>query len=50
MAEWERIVIEMQRAAERVARGGADTEATLRALDAEVDKILEKRRWMIARA
>ena len=47
VAEWERIVIEMQRAAERVARGGADTDATLRALDAEVDAILEKRRWII---
>ena len=49
VAEWERIVIEMQRAAERVARGGADPAATLAALDAEVDRILEKRRWMIER-
>ena len=49
VAEWERIVIEMQRAAERVARGGADVDATLRALDVEVDAILEKRRWIIER-
>ncbi len=48
VAEWDRIVIEMQRAAERVARGGADRAETLRALDAEVDAILEKRRWIIA--
>lgn len=47
VAEWERIVIEMQRAAERVARGGADIDDTLRGLDAQVDTILEKRRWMI---
>lgn len=48
VAEWERIANEMQRAAERVVRGGADADATLQALDAEVDKILEKRRWMLA--
>jgi multiple sugar transport system substrate-binding protein len=47
VAEWERIVIEMQRAAERVARGGADTDETLRGLDKQVDALLEKRRWMI---
>lgn len=48
VAEWERIANEMQRAAERVVRGDADADATLRALDADVDKILEKRRWMLA--
>lgn len=45
--EWERIANEMQHAAERVARGGANTDATLAALDAQVDGILEKRRWML---
>ncbi len=50
VAEWERIANEMQRAAERVVRGGADTDATLKALDGEVDKILEKRRWMLEQA
>ncbi len=50
VAEWERIANEMQRAAERVVRGGADTDATLKALDAEVDKILEKRRWLLEQA
>ncbi|MEO8670105.1 MAG: sugar ABC transporter substrate-binding protein [Tahibacter sp.] len=49
VAEWERIVIEMQRAAERVARGGANIDDTLRGLDEQVDAILEKRRWMLAR-
>lgn len=47
VAEWERIANEMQRAAERVVRGGADPDETLRKLNAEVDKILEKRRWML---
>lgn len=47
VAEWERIANEMQRAAERVVRGGANADETLRNLDAEVDKILEKRRWML---
>lgn len=48
VAEWERIANEMQRAAERVVRGGADADATLRALDVQVDRILEKRRWILA--
>ncbi len=47
VAEWERIANEMQRAAERVVRGGANADETLHKLDAEVDKILEKRRWML---
>lgn len=47
VAEWERIANEMQRAAERVVLGGADPDKTLRQLDVEVDKILEKRRWML---
>jgi multiple sugar transport system substrate-binding protein len=47
VAEWERIANEMQRAAERVVRGGANADETLHDLDSEVDKILEKRRWML---
>jgi multiple sugar transport system substrate-binding protein len=50
VAEWERIAIAMQLAAERVVRGGVATEDALRRLDAEADAILEKRRWMRARA
>lgn len=47
--EWERIVNEMQLTAEQVARGRMDVDQALRALDARVDAILEKRRWMLAR-
>lgn len=47
--EWERIVTAMRLATERVVRGGADVDATLAALDAEVDRILEKRRWIVER-
>ena len=47
--EWERIANEMQLTAERVVRGGVDAGVATRALDARVDAILEKRRWMLAR-
>ena len=49
VAEWERIVVDMQFAAERVARAGDDTDATLAALDGHVDALLEKRRWLLGR-
>lgn len=45
--EWERIAQELRLAAERVVRGKADQGETLKRLDDEVDRILEKRRWMI---
>lgn len=48
VAEWERIAIAMQLAAERVVRGGVSSEDALARLDAEVDAMLEKRRWMRA--
>jgi multiple sugar transport system substrate-binding protein len=44
--EWERIVQEMRLASERVVRGGVSQDQAVRDLDARVDKILEKRRWM----
>jgi multiple sugar transport system substrate-binding protein len=47
--EWERIVSEMQLAAEQVVVAGADIEQATLALDRRVDAILEKRRWMLAR-
>ena len=47
--EWERIVQEMRLASERVVRGGESQDDAVRELDARVDKILEKRRWMLAR-
>jgi multiple sugar transport system substrate-binding protein len=48
--EWERIMSEMQLIAEQVVSGRMDTEEAIRVLDARVDAILEKRRWMLARA
>lgn len=47
--EWERIVQEMRLATERVVRGGQPQDQALRELDARVDAILEKRRWVQAR-
>ncbi|NLW95580.1 MAG: ABC transporter substrate-binding protein, partial [Xanthomonadaceae bacterium] len=47
--EWERIVQEMRLVTERVVRGGLSQEAAMAELDARVDAILEKRRWVRAR-
>lgn len=47
--EWERIVQEMRLATERVVRGGQPQDVALRELDARVDHILEKRRWVLSR-
>src|SRR5690606_2214169 len=44
--EWERIVQEMRLVTERVVRGGLSQEAALVELDARVDRILDKRRWV----
>jgi multiple sugar transport system substrate-binding protein len=46
--EWERIVQAMRLATERVVRGGQPQEQALRDLDAQVDHILAKRRWVLA--
>ena len=48
--EWERIAQEMQLFAARAAHEQGSIESTVRALDARVDSILEKRRWMLDRA
>lgn len=48
--EWERIEKEMQLAATRAVHGVTDLDTTVRLLDAKVDGILEKRRWMLDRA
>jgi multiple sugar transport system substrate-binding protein len=48
--EWERIFQEMQATAERVVYGTEDIEAATSALDARVDALLEKRRWLRARS
>src|SRR6185295_5110565 len=47
--EWERIATRMAECAEQVMRGGRDLDSALAALDADVDRILEKRRWMLDR-
>ncbi|KQP19818.1 extracellular solute-binding protein [Pseudorhodoferax sp. Leaf265] len=45
--EWERIAVEMQRAAEQLVRGQGALAPTLSALDGQVDAILAKRRWLL---
>jgi multiple sugar transport system substrate-binding protein len=48
--EIESIVVRVLEHAEASIRGGRPAAASLAALDADVDRILEKRRWMLARA
>lgn len=48
--EWERIATAIIRRVEPLVRGDGTIEATVEALDADVDAILEKRRWLLARA
>ncbi len=47
--EWERIAQELRLVTEQVVRGGQDQERAVQDLDARVDAILEKRRWMYER-
>jgi multiple sugar transport system substrate-binding protein len=47
--EWERIATAVGKAGERLVRGEATVPEVTAALDAEVNGILEKRRWMLAR-
>ncbi|MGH8284474.1 MAG: sugar ABC transporter substrate-binding protein [Steroidobacteraceae bacterium] len=49
VAEWERIMDEMRLVAERAVDGGLSIDAAVELLDARVDRILEKRRWMLDR-
>lgn len=46
--EWELIVTRLQERTESVVRGAATADSALAALDREVDRILEKRRWIRA--
>lgn len=48
--EWERIATRVAECAEQVMRGGRDLDAALASLDADVDRMLEKRRWLLDRA
>jgi multiple sugar transport system substrate-binding protein len=47
--EWERIATEMRLVAERAAHGELSVDQAARELDARADRILEKRRWLLAR-
>jgi multiple sugar transport system substrate-binding protein len=48
--EWEQIATRVAECAEQVMRGGRDLDTALAALDADVDRMLEKRRWLLDRA
>jgi multiple sugar transport system substrate-binding protein len=48
--EWERIAAAISRHAEAAIRGHASPEQALKALDGEVDAVLEKRRWLLRAA
>ena len=47
--EWENISLKLQYAVEAMALGHARPDSTLAGLDREVDRILEKRRWLAGR-
>ena len=47
--EWERIASRIAYYAEQAVRGALSVDAALTALDRDVDRILEKRRWLLAR-
>jgi multiple sugar transport system substrate-binding protein len=46
--EWEQIAIRVQELAELAVRGDVPVDSVLARLDRDVDRILEKRRWLIA--
>lgn len=48
--EWERIATLVMRYAEAAARGAMTEDQALAALDRDVDALLDKRRWLLARA
>jgi multiple sugar transport system substrate-binding protein len=48
--EWERIATELRVVTEAVVRGDIAADVALTELDRRTDRILEKRRWMLARA
>ena len=50
LPEWELIATRLQERVELAVRGGVAPDSALSLLDRDVDRILEKRRWMRARA
>jgi len=49
VAEWERIADQMRLVAERLVYGQFGVNQAVKELDARADRILEKRRWLLAR-
>lgn len=49
LPEWEQIAVRLWERTETVIRGATSPEEALMALDADVERILEKRRWLLAR-
>jgi multiple sugar transport system substrate-binding protein len=49
VAEWERIASRLFERAEEAIQGGRSNESVLGSLDRDVDRILAKRRWVLAR-
>lgn len=47
VAEWEQIVIRLQKYVEFAATGALSVNEALRQFDEEVDQMLEKRRWLV---
>jgi len=47
--EWEQIAIRLQELAEKGVRGATPSDSVLSELDHDVDRILEKRRWLLTR-
>jgi len=47
VAEWERITLEVQSIAEQMVRGHLGVDAAAAEMDARVDRILAKRRWLL---
>jgi multiple sugar transport system substrate-binding protein len=47
--EWELIAVRLQERAESAVRGASSADSALARLDRDVDAILAKRRWMLAR-
>jgi multiple sugar transport system substrate-binding protein len=47
--EWERIATRVAQCAEQITRGGRDLDEALAALDEDVDRMLEKRRYLLDR-
>ena len=46
--EWEQICIRLQDSAERAVRGGESPDSALADYDRDVDRMLEKRRWLVS--